>query len=311
MKIGLQIYHFDWPGSPENVGPKLTQMAKTAEREGFASLWVMDHLFQLGGAFGPREAPLLEAYSAISYLAAVTTRIKLGIMVTNNVCRYPGMLVKTVSTLDVLSGGRAYLGIGAGGQVKDEIRGMGIPAFSNKIIIERLEETLQIAKQMWRGEASPYKGKHYHLKKPLNNPPPMSQPHPPILIGLWRGGDKMLRLVAKYADACNLQFGSPLKEFPIWMREKYENRQEHLTDRLKRLERYCNEIGRSYDDIELTVLGTIRVAPDAMTTTEVIDLCHELADMGFHHVIFNMPNSHEITPIEIIGQEVIPQVQDI
>ena len=311
MKIGLQIYHFEWPGSPENVSSKLTQIARTAEQEGFSSLWVMDHLFQLGAAFGPREAPVLEAYSTISYLAAVTTQIKLGIMVTNNVCRFPGMLVKTVSTLDVLSGGRAYLGIGAGGQVRDEIRGMGIPNFSNKKIIERLEETLQIAKQMWRGDASPYKGKHFHLERPQNNPPPLSQPHPPILIGLWSGGDNMLRLVAKYADACNLQFGSSLKEFPIWMRSRYENRREYLTDRLKKLEMYCDEIGRSYDDIELTVLGTIRIAPDAMTTREIIDLCNEFADIGFSHVIFNMPDSHEINPIEVIGQEVIPKVKDI
>jgi alkanesulfonate monooxygenase SsuD/methylene tetrahydromethanopterin reductase-like flavin-dependent oxidoreductase (luciferase family) len=311
MKIGLQIYHFEWPKSPENLGPKLTQMAKTAERNGFASLWVMDHLFQLGGAFGSREATLLEAYSTISFLAAVTTQIKLGIMVTNNVCRYPGMLVKTVSTLDILSDGRAYLGIGAGGQVIDELRFMGIPVFSDKELIERLEETIQIAKQMWRGEVSPYKGKHYHLEKPLNNPSPLSQPHPPILIGMWSGGNNMLRLVAKYGDACNLQFGSPLKEFPMWMRERYKSRLEYLTDKLTRLEEYCDEIGRKYEDIELTVLGTIRLAPDAMTISEVVDLCQELANIGFHHVIFNMPNSHEITPIEVIGQEVIPQIQDI
>lgn len=270
----------------------------------------MDHLFQLGGAFGPREAPVLEAYSTISYLAAVTTQIKLGIMVTNNVCRYPGMLVKAVSTLDLLSGGRAYLGIGAGGQVKDEIRGLGIPVFPNKEIIERLEETLQIAKQIWSGDTLPYKGKHYQLEKPWNNPPPLSHPHPPFLIGLWRGGDNMLRLVAKYAEACNLQFGSPLKEFPIWMRDRYENRQEFLTDKLNKLKIYCKETKRSFDDIELTVLGTIRIASDAMTIDEVVRLCQELADMGFDHIIFNMPNSHDIDSIKIIGQEIIPQISD-
>ncbi|MFX0123978.1 MAG: LLM class flavin-dependent oxidoreductase [Candidatus Hodarchaeota archaeon] len=311
MKIGLQIYHFDWPGSPQNLASKLVEMVRTAEQNGFSSLWVMDHLFQLGDAFGPRDAPVLEAYSTISYLAAVTTQIKVGIMVTNNVCRYPGMLIKAVSTLDILSGGRAYLGIGAGGQIRDELRGMGIPVYFNKEIIERLEETLQITKKIWSGDDSPYKGKYYNLEKPWNNPPPLSHPHPPILIGLWRGGNNMLRLVAEYADACNLQFGSPLKEFPIWMRERYKNRQEFLADKLEKLKMYCQEIKRSYDDIELTVLGTIRVSSDAMTKSEVINLCHELADMGFTHVIFNMPNSHDIDSIKTIGQEIIPQVKDI
>ncbi|MFW9904874.1 MAG: LLM class flavin-dependent oxidoreductase [Candidatus Thorarchaeota archaeon] len=311
MKVGLQIYHFDWPGSPHNVSSKLVEMAKTAENCGFSSLWVMDHLFQLGGAFGPREAPVLEAYSTISYLAAVTKQMKIGIMVTNNVCRYPGMLVKAVSTLDLLSGGRAYLGIGAGGQVKDETKGMGIPVFSNKEIIERLEETLQIALHIWSEDFSPYRGKHYQLEKPLNNPPPLSHPHPPILIGLWKGGDNMLRLVAKYADACNLQFGSPLKEFPIWMRERYENRQGFLTNKLNKLKVYCKEIKRSYDDIELTALGTIKVANNALTTNDVIDLCQELAEMGFNHIIFNMPNSHNIDSIKTFGKEIIPQISDI
>ena len=120
----------------------------------------------------------------------------------------------------------------------------------------------------------------------------------------------MLRLTAKYADACNLQFGSPLKEFPDWMREKYEERREFLTSRLERLKQNCERFERSYDEIEKTVLGTIRIAPDAMSVDDVIDLCVELAEMGFHHVIFNMPNVHEIKPIEIIGQEVIPQVAD-
>ena len=121
----------------------------------------------------------------------------------------------------------------------------------------------------------------------------------------------MLRLTAKYADACNLQFGSPLKEFSGWMRERYEKRGEFLTSRLARLKQNCERFGRSYDEIEKTVLGTIRIAPDAMSADDVISLCRELAEMDFHHVIFNMPNVHEIAPIETIGQEVIPQVADI
>ena len=311
MKIGLQVYHFDWPGNPHNMGPKLVEIAKTAERAGFYSLWIMDHFFQLGGTFGPPEAPVLEGYSTISYLAAVTRQIKVGLMVTNNICRHPGVLVKIVSTLDVLSGGRAYLGIGAGGQIKREGTGLGIPFPSNQELIERLEEALQIVHQMWRGDVSPYNGKHYQLAEPINSPQPLSKPHPPILIGLWKGGPKMLRLVAKYGDACNLQFGTPLKEFPSWLRERYEERQDYLTRNLAVLKAHCSEIGRSYDEIERTVLGTIQVAPEAMNSVQVIELCRELAGLGFQHIIFNMPNVHEIEPLDIIGREVIPQVANL
>jgi len=311
MKIGLQVYHFDWPGSPQNIGAKLVEIAKAAENAGFSSLWVMDHLFQLGGAFGPIDAPLLEAYSAITYMASATNRVKVGVLVTNNVCRHPSVLLKTVNSLDVLSGGRAHLGIGLGGEVEREMSGMGIPRPPLGERIERLEETLKIFKHIWRRDTSPFLGKYFQLEHPINSPQPLSQPHPPILIGMWKGGRAMLRLTAKYADACNLQFGSPLKEFADWMRERYEERREFLTSRLERLKQNCERFGRSYDEIEKTVLGTIRIAPDAMSADDVISLCGELAEMGFHHVIFNMPNVHEIAPLEIIGRKVIPQVADI
>jgi len=310
MKIGLQVYHFDWPGSPQNIGAKLVEIAKAAENAGFSSLWVMDHLFQLGGAFGPIDAPLLEAYSAITYMASATNRVKVGVLVTNNVCRHPSVLLKTVNSLDVLSGGRAHLGIGLGGEVEREMSGMGIPRPPLGERIERLEETLKIFKHIWRRDTSPFLGKYFQLEHPINSPQPLSQPHPPILIGMWKGGREMLRLTAKYADACNLQFGSPLKEFADWMRERYEERREFLTSRLERLKQNCERFGRSYDEIEKTVLGTIRIGPDAMSVDDVISLCGELVEIGFHHVIFNMPNVHEIAPLEIIGQEVIPQVAD-
>jgi F420-dependent oxidoreductase-like protein len=310
MKIGLQIYHFDWPGSPQNIGAKLVEIAKTADSEGFYSLWVMDHFFQVGQGFGLPEAPMLEAYSTMSYLAAVTQQIKVGLMVTGNFYRHPGILVKTVTTLDVLSGGRAYLGIGAGWYER-EAKGLGVPFPSSKReLIERLEETLQIAKHMWRGDQSPFEGKYYQLAEPINSPQPLSQPHPPILIG-GEGEKKMLRLVAKYGDACNFHLGTPLKEYALWLRERYQNREEDLTRKLNVLKDHCNRVGRSYDDIERTVLGTIKLAPKAMQPAEVVELCQGLAEMGFHHVIFNMSNVHEIEPIKIIGQEVIPQVADI
>ena len=311
MKIGLQIYHFDWPGSPRNIDTKLVEIATTAENAGFTDLWVMDHFFQVGSAFGPPEAPMLEGYSTISYLAAVTRQIKLGLLVTNNIFRHPGVLVKTVTTLDVLSGGRAYFGIGAGWYER-EAKGLGIPFPPVHERIERLEETLQITKRMWKGDPTPFEGKYYQLDEPINNPPPISQPHPPILIG-GEGEKKTLRLVATYGDACNFQLGTPLKDFeyPPWLTVRYQKHEEILTRKLEKLKEHCYKLGRPYDDIERTVLGTIKLAPDAMSSTEVVDLCQGLAKIGFQHIIFNMPNVHEIEPIEMIGKEIIPQVADI
>lgn len=311
MKIGLQIYHFNWPGSPHNIGAKLAEIARTAEAAGFSSLWVMDHFFQLGAAFGPVEAPLLEAYSTISYLAAMTKRIKLGVLVTNNICRHPGILVKIVSTLDVLSGGRAYLGIGPGGMVEREMKGLGIPRPPLKERIQRLEETLQIFHHMWRGEASPYTGKYYQLAEPINSPQPLTRPHPPIMIGMWKGGKKMMELTARYADACNLQFGSPLKEFPEWMTERYDEFETFSRNRLAILRRNCEKIGRPYEDIERTTLGTVKIARDAMNVDDITGLCRRFWKIGFQHVIFNMPNIHEIQPIEMVGREVVLAVADL
>ena len=312
MRIGLQVYHFDWPGSPENIGTKLVEIAKTAEDAGFYSFWVMDHFFQLGSGFGPPEitrvdGPLLEGYSTISYLSAVTKRMKVGLMVTGNFNRHPGLLIKTVTTLDVLSGGRAYLGIGAGWYER-EARGLGIPfppTVSERF--KRLEETLQIAKHMWQGNRSPFQGKFYKLDEPINSPEPLSKPHPPILIG-GDGERTLLRLIAKYADAFNFHIGGPLEDFPPVIREWYHKREERLTRKLEKLRVFCDKSGRSYEDIERTVLATIRLAPRAMDSTEVIELCEDLANMGIQHVIFNMPNTHEITPLEVFGDEIIPIV---
>jgi F420-dependent oxidoreductase-like protein len=311
MKLGLQIPRFDWPGSPQNIGPKLVEIAQTADSAGFHSLWVMDHFFQIGWGYGPPEAPMLEGYSTISYLAAVTRQIKVGLMVTNNICRQPGILIKSVTTLDVLSGGRAYFGIGTGGMITREIKGLGFPGPSTlSERFERLEETLQIAKHMWRGDQSPFEGKYHRLEEPINSPQPLSKPHPPILIG-GDGEKRTLRLVAKYGDACNLHLGSPLKEFTSWHNELFQNREERLKRKFKILKEYCDQVGRLYNDIERTILGPIKIAPDAMNPTELVELCQELAEMGIQHYIFSMSNVHEIEPIKIIGQEVIPQVADI
>jgi alkanesulfonate monooxygenase SsuD/methylene tetrahydromethanopterin reductase-like flavin-dependent oxidoreductase (luciferase family) len=311
VKLGFQLPYFDWPGSPETTASKLREIAKAVEEAGFSSFWVMDHLFQLGGAFGEKTAPLPEAYTTLSYVAGLTKNIKLGVLVTNNILRYPGVLVKMVTTLDVLSGGRMYLGIGPGGMVEREIVGYGVYRPPLRERISRLEETLQIAHHMWSDDRSSYKGKYFHLEEPICSPQPLSRPHPPILVGMWRGGPRMLRIAARYADAVNLQFGSPLPEFADWMHEKYEERRGFIPDRLGKLRKLCEEYGRDYDGIEKTILGTVRIAPDAMTVEDVLGICVELGELGIEQVILNMPNSHEIAPIETIGVEVIPQIRDM
>ena len=206
MRIGLQITESDWPRDT-GIVEKLREIAKTADEAGLYSLRVPDHFFNAMDVVGdPVDSPKLEGYSTISYMAALTERIELGLLVTCNFFRHPALLVKTVSTIDFLSEGRAFLGIGAGWYER-EAKGLGIAYPSLLERFERLEETLQIAKHMWRGDASPYEGEYYRLEEPINSPQPVGQPHPPIMIG--GGGErKTLRLVAEYGDACNLHLGA-------------------------------------------------------------------------------------------------------
>jgi F420-dependent oxidoreductase-like protein len=291
MRVGLQIPSFTWPGGAADIGPRLAQIGRTADEAGFASIWVMDHFFQIPVRGGQAEEPMLEGYSALSYLAAVTQRARLGTLVTGVVYRYPGILVKTVTTLDVLSGGRAYLGIGAAWNER-EARGLGVPFPPVKERFERLEEALQIAKQMWSGTVAPYHGKHYQLAETLNSPQALTKPHPPILIG-GMGEQKTLRLVAQYADACNLfAYGGV----------------ELMRNKLAVLKRHCEAVGRPYDAIERTSLGTVNLGKDGMSASQVLEICRDLADAGIQQAIFNMPNVHEITPLEVFGREIIPAV---
>ncbi len=293
MKIGLQIPSFTYPGGTAVIGPTLAEIARTADEAGFSSLWVMDHFFQIRGVGKPEE-PMLESYGALNFMAAHTKKVRLGTMVTGVVYRYPGILVKAVSTLDVLSGGRAYFGIGAAWN-EEESRGLGVPFPPVRERFERLEEALQIALQMWSGNEDAYAGKHHHLDRALNRPQPLSQPHPPILIG-GVGEKKTLRLVAKYADACNL-FG---RLGPDVLRHKLEVLKAH-----------CENVGRPYEEIEKTVLDTVNLAPGGMTAGQMVEKCRSLSELGVQHLIVNMPNVYEIRPLEIIGREVIPAVQDL
>jgi len=299
MKIGLQIPNFTWPGSPANLGSKLAEIARTADEAGFVSLWVMDHFFQIGSrdrsmGLGPAEDLMLESYSTLSYLAGVTKKVKLGTLVTGVVYRYPGILVKTVTTLDVLSGGRAYLGIGAAWNER-EATGLGVPFPPVAERFRRLEEALQIAQQMWSDNNGPYHGRYYQLAETLNSPQPLSRPHPPILIG-GTGEKKTLRLVAQYADACNLF----ARMGPATLRAKLDVLKQH-----------CDKVGRDYAAIEKTTLDTVHLAPGQLGAADVIEQCRTLAGMGIQHAIFNMPNVQDITPLEIFGREIIPAVAEL
>jgi F420-dependent oxidoreductase-like protein len=291
MKIGLQVPSFTFPEGPAALGSKLSTIARTADEAGFSSLWVMDHFFQIGRWLGPAENEMLEGYSTLAYLAGATKKIKLGTLVTGAIYRHPGVLVKTVTTLDVLSGGRAYLGIGAAWN-EEESKGLGIPFPPVKERFERLEETLQIAKQMWSGDQGKFTGKHYQLDRTLNSPQAISKPHPPILIG-GMGEKKTLKLVAKYADACNLFAGMGM---------------ETLVSKLDILKKHCADLGRDYATIEKTTLDTAHLAAGQMSATDVIEKCKALAGAGIQHAIFNMPNVYDITPLEIFGKEIIPAV---
>ncbi len=293
MRIGLQIPSFTWPGGAPEIGPKLMRIGRSAEAAAFSSLWVMDHFFQIE-MIGKPEEPMLEAYSTLSFLASVTQRITLGTLVTGVIYRHPGILVKTATTLDVLSGGRTYFGIGAAWYERECV-GLGVPFPSRKERFERLEETLQIAHQMWSGNVAPFQGRHYQLTETLNSPQPIAKPHPPIMVG-GAGETKTLRLVAQYADACNLY------AFDVGM--------ETIRAKLAVLRLHCDDLGRSYDEIERTALTFFDLRPGAMSSNEAIDVCEELSEAGIDHLIVSLNQVDEITPIEIMGREVIPAVAD-
>jgi F420-dependent oxidoreductase-like protein len=287
VKIGLQIPDFTTPGGPARLGPDLATVARVADDAGFEFIALMDHFFQIG-MLGPPEHEMLEAYTTLGYLAGNTSRAKLLTLVTGAVYRYPGILAKVVTTLDVLSGGRAWLGIGAAWN-DEESRGLGIafPPVAERF--ERLEETVQICLQMWRGDESPYRGTHYQLERPLNSPQALSQPHPPIMIG-GSGERKTLRLVARYAQACNL-FPGP-----------------DLGRKLDVLRAHCETEGRDYDEIEKTCYFIFDVGEKGERAGEIVDELGALAELGFQAAIGAVARVWDVTPLEVIGSEVIPAV---
>jgi alkanesulfonate monooxygenase len=285
VELGLHLPDFTYPGGPPALASDLGRIAVAAEDAGFRKLSVMDHVWQIR-PIGPLENDMLEAYTTLGFLAAKTKRVQLLAWVTAAVYREPGLLAKCISTLDVLSEGRAWLGIGAAWN-EEESRGLGLPFPPTAERFERLEETLEIFLQMCSGEDGPYRGKHYQLARTLNSPLPLQRPHPPILIG--GGGErKTLRLVARYAQACNL-FASP-----------------DLEHKLDVLRRHCADVGRDYDEIEKTVMLPLDVGVDAANVDELLSHLEAMAKLGIQHVHGRLTDVEKITPIEIMGERVIP-----
>jgi F420-dependent oxidoreductase-like protein len=297
MRLGLQVPNFTWPNGQSNLGDTFGLIAERAERAGLYSLWVMDHFFQIRNV-GPAENEMLEGWSALAFAAGRTHRIKLGTMVTGVTYRHPGILVKTATTLDVLSHGRAYFGIGAAWN-EEEHKGLGVPFPPLKERFERLEETLQIALQMWAGDEKPYEGKHFQLERPLNVPQSVQRPHPPILIG-GGGEQKTLRMVAQYADGCNI-FARMGKDV--------------LQQKLKVLQEHCERLGRPYEQIEKTTLDVVRLSRDGrdgtMTPAAAIDYFAGLAEMGIDQAIISMPNVSDLEPFDLLATEIVPVVEKI
>jgi F420-dependent oxidoreductase-like protein len=290
MKIGLQIQSFTWPGGAAAIGTTLARIARTADDVGFDSIWVMDHFFQIRGV-GPTEDPMLEGWTTLGFLAANTSRARLGLMVGGIHYRRPGLWVKAATTLDVLSGGRAWLGIGAAwNQEESEALGFPFPPLVERF--EMLDETLQIAHQMFQGERGSegeFHGRQYQAKRLMNSPQSISRPRVPIMIG--GGGErKTLRLVAQYADATNV-FGGPTA-----IHHKYEVLRQH-----------CEAIGRDPNEIERSTLQTVSLARES--PAQIVDRFGELADAGAQHVICSVHNVHDPLQLETIGRDLVPGIR--
>jgi len=286
MKIGLQIPDFTWPAGPPGLAGDLARIARTADDVGFDAIAVMDHVFQIGPV-GPVENDMLEAYTTLGFLAAHTARARLFTLVTGVTYRDPGLLAKIVTTLDVLSEGRAWLGIGAAWN-EEESRALGLLFPPTAERFERLEETLEICLRMWSDDESAYDGKHYRLGRLLNSPQSLTRPHPPIMIG-GGGEKKTLRLVARHAQACNL-FPGP-----------------ELAHKLEVLREHCERAGRDYAEIEKTAIFRFDVNADG-SAQKLVDQLGGLAELGIQTVIGGVADVWRITPLEVIGTEVIPAV---
>jgi F420-dependent oxidoreductase-like protein len=295
MKVGLQMGVFTWPGGPEAIAPTLARIVREADDAGFDSIWVMDHFFQIR-VNGRVEEPMLEGMTALGFMAAHSQRARLGLMVGGVHYRHPGLWVKATTTLDVLSGGRAWLGIGAAWNA-EESRALAFPFPPLGERFELLEETLQIAHGLFEGERgseASFRGRHYRAERLLNSPQSLSRPRVPIMVG--GGGErKTLRLVAQYADACNV-FGSP----------------EAIARKYAILDAHCATVGRDPSEIERSTLQDVRLAagPGARgeTPDEVVEWFGELGDAGAQHIIVDLKGVHEPGRLDRFGSAILPQL---
>jgi F420-dependent oxidoreductase-like protein len=298
VKIGLQISSFTWPGGDAAIGETLARICQTADEAGFDSIWVMDHLFQIRSV-GDVEEPMLEGTTALGFMAAHTKRARLGLMVGAAPYRFPGVWIKSVTTLDVLSGGRAWFGIGAAWNV-EESRSLGIPFPDLPDRFAILADTLQMAHLAFsgeRGSEEPFTGRRVRAGRLLNSPQALSKPRVPIMVG--GGGERTtLRLVARYADACNV-FGGP-----EMLEHKYAVLREH-----------CEQVGRDYSTIERTNLSSISITPDgsrgSLTPSGLVDRLGNWAAAGSHHTIFSVRGVSDVSKLELIGRDVIPQIRSL
>ena len=285
MRLGLHYWNFSTPAEPEAIAPTLGESARIADEAGFSSFTLMDHYFQMEHSGAPDE-PMLEGYTALGYVAALTRRMTLSLLVTGVMYRYPGLLAKIVTTLDVLSLGRARLGIGASWYEREQ-RGLGVPVVPVSERFERLEETLLICRRMWSDDNGPFEGKHYQLEETLCVPGPIGRPRPSILIG--GGGErKTLLLVARYADSCNLFGSSPAD----------------IAHKLDVLREHCKAEGRDYDRIEKTVLV---LRPALADVDAFVADVEEYGKLGVTEVQ-TMPDRHPVEFAEQLVERVVPRL---
>jgi F420-dependent oxidoreductase-like protein len=291
MRVSISVTNYSWPDGPGGLGPRLAQVAGQADEAGVDTVWVADHLLQADPTAPAGDTEMLEAYTTLGFLAAQTGRVRLGTMVTGVTFRPPALLVKAVTTLDVLSGGRAWLGLGAGYHSEEaEAMGLSLPPVAERF--ERLEETLQIAARMWAGDETPFAGAHYRLQRPAGSPPPMRRPHPPILIG-GTGERRTLRLVARYADACNL-FDIP-------------DGGRTVKHKLEVLARHCDEVGRPYGAIEKTLSTRLQAGEPA---DSFVTRCRAAAALGVEHLVVLTPGPWTAGALATLGAA-IPVLEEV
>jgi F420-dependent oxidoreductase-like protein len=291
MRVSINVTNFSWPAGPKAFGAELTRLLQAADIAGVDTVWVSDHLLQADPTAGPDQTEMYEAYTVLGYAAACTERVRLGTMVSPVALRPPALLVKAITTLDVLSGGRAWLGIGAGYHAEEaQALGLSLPPTAERF--DRLEETLQIATRMWAGDETPFEGRYYRLWHPVNRPAPAQRPHPPILIG-GDGERRTLRLVARYADACNL-FDIP-------------DRGRTVRHKLEVLAGHCEDVGRPYEAVEKTLSTRLEAGE---SSDEFVGRCRAAAALGIEHVAVVTPGPWTPERLATLAA-VIPAVREV